>query len=647
MSDQEYKRYIEKMKRIYECILEYIRADDDEENYQNLQNVIKEFNILTNREDMKTIFNILIEISNNYRRKNNFFEKIEQILQIFKKVIPKYFSNSEIFCLFKRSKRILLYIIKEDLLTLDKTIVWEMIINFSLYKYPEYFSKEIKPLIDEEMKEKYRKLYQKTENHIYNNNNNNNKYNLIEEIFKEEPEDFEEKRKEGINDETLCELIRKDLLKDFIIYISRKNYSLTNSVSQSIYETNKLLMVKNASLIQYAAFYGSAQIFQYLRREGNELDNSIWIYAIHGENDEIIHYLEDNNINPPNNTYESCIKESIKSHNHLMFNYIENNLIDEKYENYDQNIISYCFNFYNFAYFPEEINTKYIFSYACKYGYLTIVNYLINSGNIDTSEESIILIKLFNKNCLKLAAKNDNQEIMNILSTYIKIDRIDFILSNKLTQFTIPNSVVSIENNSFNGCKSLTKISIPSSVEYIGEWCFGQCLMLNEVIFEHPSSLHKIESYIFFGCSFLAKITIPSSVTSIGRWAFSGCTLLSEITFEEPVSLVSIEEDAFYDCESLIKLTIPSSVVTIGKFAFSNCSSLKEVTIPSSVKMIGMQAFGLCSSLEEITIPSSVETLGAGTFYRTNSLKILKIPSSLKQINLGLESNTKTKVIRT
>lgn len=399
MSDQEYKRYIEKMKRIYECILGYIRGDDDEENYENLHNIIKEFNILTNREDMKTIFNILIEISNNHRRKDNFFEKIEQILQIFKKDVKKYFSNSEIFRLFKRSKRVLLYFIKEDLLTLDKDIVWEMIINFRLYKYPEYFSKEIKPLIDDEMKEKYRKLYPKAEKF-------DDKCDLIEEIFQEEPEDFEEKRKEGINDETLCELIRKDQLKDFIIYVSRKNYSLTTSISQSIYETNELLMKPSVSLIQYAAFYGSAQIFIYLRREEIEFDDSIWIYAIHGQNDEIIHYLEDNNINPPNNSYESCIKESIICHNHLMFNYIENNLTDNRYENYDNidfkkdydhNIISYCFNFYNFTYFPEEIKTKYIFNYACEYGYLTIVNYFLNSSNIDTSDELIYIKKIFFK----------------------------------------------------------------------------------------------------------------------------------------------------------------------------------------------------------------------------------------------------------
>ena len=72
--------------------------------------------------------------------------------------------------------------------------------------------------------------------------------------------------------------------------------------------------------------------------------------------------------------------------------------------------------------------------------------------------------------------------------------------NQNIESYVIPNSVTSIGDSAFWGCRSLSDIVIPSSVTSIGDCAF-------------------------WDCSSLSKIVIPSSVTSIGDSAFSECNI--------------------------------------------------------------------------------------------------------------------------
>ena len=181
----------------------------------------------------------------------------------------------------------------------------------------------------------------------------------------------------------------------------------------------------------------------------------------------------------------------------------------------------------------------------------------------------------------------------------------------KETNYTIPNSVTTIENWAFGGCNSLTSINIPNSVTTIGEGAFWGCDSLTSI--NIPNSVTKIEGGAFRHCKSLTNINIPNSVTTIGNSAFNGCKSLISINI--PNSVTTIGEYVFSDCDSLTSINIPNSVTTIGDSAFSGCYSLTSITIPNSVTTIGKHAFSCCVSLTSMTIPNSVTTIENGAFF--------------------------------
>ena len=257
-----------------------------------------------------------------------------------------------------------------------------------------------------------------------------------------------------------------------------------------------------------------------------------------------------------------------------------------------------------------------------------------------------------------------------------------FSYQTSLTSITIPESVVAIGANAFEGCVFLktdfinqssldeetnhywgaqiadvevdglfirndtvivyrgdvVSVTIPNTIKSIGYGAFNNCDFLTSITI--PNSVVSIGEYAFSDCSSLTSITIPNSVTNIGETAFNSCENLATIMVENGNSVYDSSEN----CNAIIETAtntliagcqntiIPNSVTSIGDYAFYNCSFLTSVTIPNSVTSIGDYTFSGCSSLTSITIPNSVTSIGDGAFYVCTFLTSITIPNGVVSI---------------
>ena len=594
----EIKEYFDQMKELHILLLTFIKNSEFEnDDLQILINFIKNHNIPNNREKFMNFLQLILQISNNHHRYPLFINKIEKILINFKEDIGRYFTDYDILRFFQSNKFILLFLIKENILHINNIfdeIIWTNDQNGNQYFY--FLIPEITKYVDEKKikKIKYDFDFTMTEN-------------------------YEEKREEGVNDSYISSLIRDDLVDEFISYINRKNISLKSVIKRSVFETNSFLIENDPTLIEYATFYSSIRIFQYLKLNNVELSPSLWLYAVHSDNPEMIYLLEENKVNLPQNTFISILKEAIKCHHNDIVDYITNNysitneIIDLIYE--------YSFRYYNYSLFPddyENINSKYVFFYI----------------SINNNYKSLISSFLPNKmdefNSIEVSIKANNTiKIYCYLLNKKRITKDIFSNSNDLRRIVIPPSIKSIEENSFKNCSSLTHIVGNEYLLSIGSYSFQNCSSLKTI--EIHSFVSSIGSYAFDVCSSLTEISIPIGVTTINRNTFSGCKSLKTVILPSSVKLIN--QYAFYECTSLTKIVFPSSLIIIGEYSFCNCKSLKQIYIPSSVTTIKEFSFKGCSSIQYISceVSFSLSKIEDGAFFGCNSIEEIKLPRNLEK----------------
>ncbi|KAK8890642.1 hypothetical protein M9Y10_035425 [Tritrichomonas musculus] len=665
-----------KKKITYSYILDFIEnSEESESKFQILYQTLEKEKLLQKKEDILSILQLLCKIANNHHRASDFINKYEKLFQYIFQNVQQTFSASEIMKVYFENKRILLLLLEKKFIQPERSELIEIMNKKSLtkFEYSHYLYGGMKEYIEEEERKQIeREITQK---------------------YNETIESFEEKCRNGENDSYICSLIRKDSVEEFISHVNRSNISLTSKINQSIYETNLFLIGKCPTLIEYASFFGSIQIILYLKFNKVQMRINMWYYAVHSNNADLIHLLEENDIKPveKNNININVFKESIKCHHNDVADYIENNYITQeqrkklKETNYELYILSnQNYHYYpdicqiisnprnnngfnvsnlcsslkmisipssvttigNFAFFecssltqiliPSSIKSigEYSFSKCSSLTQILIPSSVESIGDFAFSECSS-LEQISIPSSVNFFGKNlfDGIEKLKIKGDIKSIPSDMFYKHKTLKEIEIPSSIKSIKINEFYGCTLLTKVSfeIPCSITKIDKKAFYECFSLSEI---NIPSISSIQDDVFYECKKLTKITIPSSATSIGEYSFCRCISLEQVTFEMPSSLTSIEYSAFQGCSSLTRIVIPSSVTAIKGYAFNECSSLIEITIPSSVTLIGLCAFSKCSSLKSVSFeaPSSLQSIGDYAFSYCYSLKNISISSSIASI---------------
>lgn len=107
-----------------------------------------------------------------------------------------------------------------------------------------------------------------------------------------------------------------------------------------------------------------------------------------------------------------------------------------------------------------------------------------------------------------------------------------------------------IGNHAFNKCTKLSTIALPETVNYIGISAFQGSGLKNIKL---PESVITINENTFYNCKSLKTVTMGSKVTKIGVQAFAACSVLNNVII--PASVKAINPGAFDDkCESLISV---------------------------------------------------------------------------------------------
>lgn len=384
------QEYLEKIREIQSKFIELIENQyEDKTECEIFVNFIQSQGICQNLMELKLFLHMLVKIADNHHRTNGFFEKIDRIISLLKEEIQKKLTNSQIFDIFKNNKRILLNLFKEKIIQPNEEI--SSIITTGKYLqffYPEYFYVEFKNFYSKE-------IIEKVENAQINNER------LID-FISEKPDLYEKMREDGENDDLICQIIRKDSINEFISYHNQSGCLFTSNLDESIFETNSYLLEKKITMIEYAVFFGSIQIMKYLFVQSIVLAPSLWLLAIHGQNPELIHLLEENSINPNVELYQNIFFEAIKCHHNDLVDYIENNFLQTDQINENQ-FFSYAIDYYNFYFFNTDIEITFdIFYDFCRCGYYFFVESILKSHNFDLNTLVIQKIKKFIQFHLKL-----------------------------------------------------------------------------------------------------------------------------------------------------------------------------------------------------------------------------------------------------
>lgn len=215
-----------------------------------------------------------------------------------------------------------------------------------------------------------------------------------------------------------------------------------------------------------------------------------------------------------------------------------------------------------------------------------------------------------------------------------------------LTTIEIPNNIGAINDYAFYNT-DIEKITIPNTVKKLGECSFSQSYYLTEVIFEENSKITILPQYLFENCEKLSFIEIPASITTIEIGVFASCSSLTAIDVNEKnLNFKSIDGDLYTIDEKTLSLyapgkqntsfTLPTSVEFIGDNAFYR-SVLIEFIVPdnSSLIEIGDCAFFNCAFLERVNFGQNciLETLGKQAFSYCDVLTSFDIPQSVNQID--------------
>ena len=257
----------------------------------------------------------------------------------------------------------------------------------------------------------------------------------------------------------------------------------------------------------------------------------------------------------------------------------------------------------------------------------------------------------------------DNVLLTNLVipqgTTYIKPTLFQYF--NSIQTVSIPDSVITIDDNFLNNCNSLKRVDIPDSVQTMGSSCIYQCASVEEVYF--GNGIEKFPLFFGVGLSKLKKIVVGSKMAdfrSKPRW--TPCASLKTVEISESNPNFAAIDNIVYskDLKTVVMVPPPllkqpfiesatkldpyfykykmkeyimqNTITELGDRCFITCESLTKVVLSNKLTLIPESTFSGCKSLTEVIIPNSVTKINSNAFSGCTSLTSIKIPRSVSEL---------------
>lgn len=171
---------------------------------------------------------------------------------------------------------------------------------------------------------------------------------------------------------------------------------------------------------------------------------------------------------------------------------------------------------------------------------------------------------------VSLIEKEEKEEVV-LPKTVKSIDKEVFYGNNTIKSLKIEMNLKEIEDSMFSST-SIEKIALPDSVVTIGTNAFNGSTKLKEVVTTEKSKLKVIKAGAFSGCSSLKSIDLKK-VKEIGNSAFYGCNSIKKIYLSK--NLEKVGEGAFKylaNQSEIILENIQTKTLLNGKYTLSKTS---------------------------------------------------------------------------
>ncbi|MCD8026952.1 MAG: leucine-rich repeat domain-containing protein, partial [Clostridiales bacterium] len=206
-----------------------------------------------------------------------------------------------------------------------------------------------------------------------------------------------------------------------------------------------------------------------------------------------------------------------------------------------------------------------------------------------------------------------------------------------MTSISIPNSIISIQYDAFNGCSRLEKVTTYGTEKTI---LYEVDEELDDEALDEQRNEYSETYFIadaFSYCESLTSLEIPASVIRINSNFVDGLTNLTEIEVNGNNSYYLSEDGVLFDKDKQVlyrypegktdtSYSIPDSVINIGSGAFDDCYNLTSIKISASVNYCS-NFYGL-TNLTQIEVDSNNPSYSSedGILFNKDKTVLIRYP---------------------